>query len=350
MNESKQEWKGTPERIWENHEELFHYTNRIGLDGILATQTLYETHYAHLNDYEETLIFNSVLKNLLIPKAKQVIEKWANEGKLSKDAIDGEGGVWKAACIEVDTLVTIIYKALIKNGENSIATPFICSFCSHAGDSIRSRDGLLSQWRGYSKEGGYAIIFDAKRLHGLMDLEVAKRSYFPFGCGDVVYQGEEERLQTELGDQVKILSDFLMEMLTARALNFRKEDYPIPSIEVLTAQATCMSICKHSGFKEEKEFRIYAFRPNDKTVRDAIASGKKPDKDRAEVKRTKKGKKYIELFKNLKTELPIKRIIVGPQNNKEKIADGLRKDPRFSKINIEISSIPFAEQNWEEDD
>lgn len=110
------------------------------------------------------------------------------------------------------------------------------------------------------------------------------------------------------------------------------------------AHAACIALYKHSGFKEENEVRIYAYRTNDKAIREAIKAGHKLDKLQAKVQKLENGKKYIELFEGSGIELPIKRIIVGPQSDKQKIADELKG---LVDVKIDTSDIPYAEQSWE---
>jgi hypothetical protein len=46
----------------------------------------------------------------------------------------------------------------------------LTSFCGVA-NSVISESGLLSQWRGYGIDGGYAIVFDTKALKALVAQE-----------------------------------------------------------------------------------------------------------------------------------------------------------------------------------
>lgn len=47
---------------------------------------------------------------------------------------------------------------------------YVVSFCK-ASDAWGSQHGLLSQWRGYGLDGGYAIVFDRERLGALLEQE-----------------------------------------------------------------------------------------------------------------------------------------------------------------------------------
>lgn len=346
--ESSQIWFGTERKLWEDHAELFHYTNKEGLDGILKSQTLFATHYAYLNDQEEITRFRGALKSILIPKLKLTIEKWLREGKANAEAIKSEGGILRLCNIEIDTLIEILYRGLLDDGKHEgVATPYIFSFCSHAQDKQKSKDGLLSQWRGYAKEGGFAIVFDTEKLETLLKREADTRTYSPLGWGDVIYQGDEEKLQKELGEQIKIIEDFLLALAHARA--FRTQ-LPEATTRQFMAHAACTALYKHNGFKEENEVRIYAYRPCDRVVKKAKKSGVAIDKPQATVHKFNNGKPYIELFKNFGVTLPIKRIIVGPQKKKEQEAHELKSDPRLKNVGVSVSGIPYVEQSWGQKD
>ncbi|HYE22524.1 MAG TPA: DUF2971 domain-containing protein, partial [Verrucomicrobiae bacterium] len=194
-----------------------------------------------------------------------------------------------------------------------------------------------------AKDGGFAIVFETKKLEPLLNREAEERNYFPLGWGDVIYHGDEKKLRKELGDQVNIIKDLLMRLAQARAF---KTEVPVPELIETVAYAVCIALYKHIGFAEENEVRIYAYRPCDRVYKLSKAVG--AVQPQAEIHKNKHGKPYIELFRNFREPLPIKRIIVGPQRNKEKVAQELRKDSRLRDI-VSVSGIPYIEQSWGED-
>ena len=116
------------------HPELFHYTDAAGLNGIIKTQTLWATHYKHLKDAEEVdHYFKDRLPDVLGNNAGEAIANWRT--KLFVD-------------------------------DDPLAEPYITSFCTTSNEKVK-KHGLLSQWRGYSQGGGYAIVF---KTSGLMEL------------------------------------------------------------------------------------------------------------------------------------------------------------------------------------
>ena len=54
-----------------------------------------------------------------------------------------------------------------------------------------SKNGLLSQWRGYGVGGGYAIVFDPSGIEQLLNLENKMFQYQHMQWGDVHYYGRQ---------------------------------------------------------------------------------------------------------------------------------------------------------------
>ena len=117
----------------------------------------------------------------------------------------------------------------------------------------------------------------------------------------------------------------------------------------------CTIFYKDEGFKEENEVRIHAY-PN---VHDERYLSPERDqlgliKPEKELKfRNKNGDcvPYIELFafpsddskKELREDLPIKRIIVGPHRNQESRVSALKLKLRGRGIDVTSSKIPYRE-------
>jgi hypothetical protein len=74
---------------------------------------------------------------------------------------------------------------------------YVLSFCT-TDDPWMSKNGLLSQWRGYGQTGGYAIVFDARGLDELFTIE--PKSYYEeeLRLGDVEYHRAEPSFTTKL--------------------------------------------------------------------------------------------------------------------------------------------------------
>ncbi len=218
----------------------------------------------------------------------------------------------------------------------ALAAPYITSFCAHTSDQkYEQRNGLLSQWRGYAR-GGYAIVFDAKKLCDLYRLEAKKYYYLSSHIGDVVYQGDEETFEEEFGERIeKIKYGFLKFIETG--------SWEVGEIfgDVLLI-FTCL---KHRGFFEEREVRSVAFpmteevQENYKRVDPTYVSPGTPMK---EIHVREDGAPYLEMFDfDEKPPLPITRIVVGPQENqvrsKKEIENLIGKD-----IEVHCSETPLS--------
>jgi hypothetical protein len=113
-------------------------------------------------------------------------------------------------------------------------------------------------------------------------------------------------------------------------------------VNVAYAFLACTNGLKHIGFREEKEVRF--------SILNSIKyKGFKPPILKQVKTRLKEGVfiRYIEIFgyeKSVKVNLPISRIIVGPNKNKEERADSLRKFLKQIDLNIPVtvSEIPYT--------
>lgn len=277
--------------------QLFHYTSAAGLDGIIRSQTLRATHYAYLNDAEEIRHF---LKNRLPEVFEKVI---LNQGDKEEEA---------------RRLGTKIAESLLEKLLNSaassepLAEPYITSFCTPSGrDSRVNKHGLLSQWRGYGKDGGYALVFDTEGLSELLT-EFAEK-YKNGGnlfAGDVVYSSDSnqtfyEEFAVDLTTMEKFLSSLLRGIEDHESLD-----------NIFAAVMRCACRYKHWGFKEENEVRLILI-PNNKEVREyakteGITINEIP---RKQYIRSGTNVPFVDLLEGITSStrsLPIQRVIVGP--------------------------------------
>jgi len=123
---------------------------------------------------------------------------------------------------------------------------YIFCLCEHDPDDY---DGALSMWRGYGGNGGgAAIVF---RTASLIVVEET-----PFILGRVSYRSAEQR-------------DELLASLAKKAAAMLQKDGPIdqrPSeaaMILFRAALQCALFTKHSGFREEKEWRLVYMREMD---------------------------------------------------------------------------------------
>ena len=329
-----------PKKVSEEHAELFHYTGAAGLAGILESQTLRATHYSYLNDSEEVrLFFDRGLRSLLEAEVREGLRSLANAPGNQK-LIDEIGGFKNAVTDSLNGLVTGIRQSTIAFNE-----PYMLSFCSSRSPSVRS-DGLLSQWRGYGKEGGYAIVFDPLGIEVLLEMEESTFHYQHVQIGDVHYYDDKESSEVvQLAEEIQQAQ----RVLKASVLEFLLNHDPARLEPTYEAVTTLSCLTKHWGFHEECEVRVVMVPAEHSVAAQAQSVGfTKPLKPRRFFNRDGCPVPYISLFDKRsstgqKQSLPISRIIVGPHRDKErrKHAVELLLEAHEIEAKVSTSDIPY---------
>ena len=313
-----------------HHEEVLHYTTAAGLHGIVSSKTLWASHSRFLNDTEEGVGFSTrILSEILRPAFKKHVE----------EAEDVAARVQAAEHLGVDLFEHWLAK-IVKGFTDAQLTAqdnYNTAFCTTE-DKWISQHGLLSQWRGYGLDGGYAIVFDTKALVKLLNVE--REMYFEEGWawGDVQYR---MAALSSLGDtdgvkhfkQVrKGLFDYL------RTEDIEKAYPAFDSIAVLSA------FHKHRGFEEEKEVRIVVSEPSPAVgPAPSNKSGKSSRKVHSYL-RDGTAMPCIHLFEDQDLKaLPIRRVIVGPHPEKQERKRAIEILLRDHGINAKVlvSDTPF---------
>lgn len=324
------------QRVSETCSELLHYTTAAGLQGIIQSQQVWATNIAYLNDAEEhTGFFDRRLPRLLHAPIQNALDelRGTDSGQRYLEAVGGPDNARKDLATLAGTFRSVTLK---------FNYPYVTSFCRALSPHVAA-DGLLSQWRGYGVDGGYAIVFGTDGVEKLLDEESKRFNYQSLRWGDVEYYDKapsQEAVHTETIEWEKAIQDAVRKFLVTR--NERELD---AALEPVTALA-CLH--KHTGFLEEAEVRIVAIPANPEVLEASQKTG-----DRRPPKRihfvTKNGVlvPYIELFerKNLssKGKLPITRVIVGPHPNKLKRQKAVALMLEQHQIDAEatISDIPY---------
>lgn len=186
---------------------LFHYTNSAGLVGITKDRKLWATHILHLNDASEY---------------RESISRVREEVERIESASTREG---------TQRLLLALDGVLIAEDMNVFVTSF------------SERGNVLSQWRAYSGSGaGYSIGFDPLQL----DYLAAHPESTFVQC---IYQEDRQRrLITAIAEA---LLDLFRDEHTADMYLWQQIRYP----EFLKTVRFIAAI-KHSGFREEREWRL----------------------------------------------------------------------------------------------
>jgi hypothetical protein len=325
------------------HPELFHYTGIEGLEGIINTQTLWATHFEFSNDTSEFRAFGERLPDILRQKVTSAVEELIRLTPANRALIEQQGGKDKAVEVILDWIKNGIYGTLLGTDDTEpFVEPYITSFCTTTDEEDIAQHGLLSQWRGYGQEGGYAIVFDTARLELLLHEESEKWAYSIIGGADVIYSSDkDERIREEFGDSMDKLAESFFDFLTTGDPSSLKNTF-----ETFTG---CAFRYKHGGFHEEKEVRIVAIPLNRKLLAEAKASGQvSAEKPRKAFPRSGTAVPCIHLFEEItqlpQKPLPIKRIIIGPHRDKSNRQRSVKimLDQHGLDIPVLVSGIPYV--------
>lgn len=317
---------------------LFHYTTGEGLKGILSTQTLWATDFQYLNDLKELRQAEGILFSIFRPIVEKTIEPIrAAHPEREQKAIALFGSYEKSVDHETKKLVESLLWVL----RDKI---FILSFCLHSKDDFIFDNGILSMWRAYGRQNAYAIEFDCDQLLELWKKEIERNEYIVYTINKITYDFGMGSLKTKIEEHGEDLSSLAEKMMQAMRDGKEAPDTPVTRTEYWSLVDVASTI-KHQGFAEEDELRFVFYVQNCKVT--------KQDNPKATLKRQGpvfyhdaggfKTIPRIHLFENSGSHLPIKRIIVGPHENKEKHAAELRNwlEIHGHKIPVTISQIPF---------
>ena len=317
-------------KLHEEHKELMHYTNASGLYGIVTSKTLWASHTSFMNDTEEVVGFsNRVLPKILrqeferhVGKSEDFAAKVEDARQLGIDFIE----------IEVKKLIEAFKEA------EKAQDHYVSSFCTTKDEWI-FQNGLLSQWRGYGLDGGYAIVFDAARLHSLLTVEHEKYYEESLLLADVQYGMARfpEVKDEQISEHIKRLTTWAHTRLSRSATNAENE-------EAAESNSVLSILCKHRGFEEEKEVRIVVSEPSAKIGPDPLNQSGKPYRKVKSYPRNGVPVPCVHLFEDQKlVALPIQRVIVGPHPEKLDRKSAVEILLRNHNIDAEVlaSDTPF---------
>lgn len=201
---------------------LFHYTTQAGLLGILSSRSLWATDVGFLNDANEL--------ELVKPQLREALDALAETLDGADDPTD-EAFAWSPAAVARAT-VQLIDQPDARRRERPWLGAYVACFCDD-GD-------LLSQWRGYGKNGGYSLGFDA-------DVLSASRMSVPS-------DPEPRLLQVQYGDGAvaAVVDEFTQAWATWESGAGVDMGYVRYAELVLPALASV----KNPAFREEREWRL----------------------------------------------------------------------------------------------
>lgn len=316
------------------YERLYHYTTFEGLLGILNTRSLWATNYKFLNDTSELNLFLNeklpeVFRETIYKKYKQFFDE--NPEKFEEFKSKTRKDLWDVCLFESQSLIRSFMSPLNEQ-------IYICSLCGDNQDDFTNKNGLLSQWRAYGKNGGFAIVLNTKEMETILEKEFASYMYGSISMSDVIYSHDIARFKSELGQDLETIikhAEHIINNLISgeQYIKFEKNSY--------SAFLNCIARYKHQGFKEENEVRIFshlllepfkAYETEGKVEKEVLFRGN-------ELLKTP----YISLFGNKDSQLPIKEIIVGPQREQDKRCSFIKTLLRNEDIEVTKSEIPYID-------
>lgn len=144
-----------PKRVTEAHKELMHYTTSSGLAGIVFSGCVWATNAAALNDSQEIIhFFDTRLVDIIREEVANAINELVKNPRIAQK-IESDGGSDKVAAAQTGIVTDLLREAMLLFHQ-----PHIFSLSAITNDRVRD-NGLLSQWRGYGPDGGYALVFDS---------------------------------------------------------------------------------------------------------------------------------------------------------------------------------------------
>ncbi|MEQ8267298.1 MAG: DUF2971 domain-containing protein [Parvibaculum sp.] len=302
---------------------IYHYTDKNGLTGIIGSQQLWATRFDGLNDKSEVEHFHQLLVSAVLKKAIPAALKVLPASFSARRRFERNGGFRQVLSRDITNLLTSSHEAAFAGNEfdQAVFPPFITSFCTHdRSQPYEQKNGLLSQWRGYGKNGRYALVLDTNALEKNLELEKSSFEYSFMQLDRVVYNNSaldfEGRFNDVITHFVQTFVQFAASGDLASVDNIAEDDNLIRYISGAT-------LLKHQGFREEQEIRVVAFpmqaAHEEKARQISMEDGTalKPVKPQFARVSGERPVEYIKLFGDACGQLPIRRIIVGPSSDQE---------------------------------
>lgn len=327
-----------PKPVSEEYPELMHYTTGAGFTGIVSNGCLWATHAAFLNDAEEIKHFFDVrLLDVTLAEVLKYTNQLARSPAIAKK-IKAEGGIAKIAKSEAEQRV-----AQLRSATLAFNHPYIFSM-SAARDPRVSYSGLLSQWRGYGGDGGYALVLDTVAFERLLMVEGKTYHYQHAEWGDVHYYGVDPSSQLssqDVAEYEEVVKTGIAKLIRGGTAEETEGFYA--AISSLSCRY------KHWGFWKEQEVRVVAIPVDAEVARLAAEGGE--DKPQKSIKTFLRGGlpvPYLELFGSpgsteTRSRLPIKRVIVGPHREADLRAKAVQRLLETNGYDAEVvcSKIPY---------
>lgn len=302
---------------------VFHYTSVDSFELIWKNNSLRATHPKFLNDTTELRLANDFLQQRLRSVMMEEISQ--NRMKFRK-ALKKAGSIRGLVNHESKLAMQVMHDAAFEGVKSDPAfPPFLISFSNHQYGSYEYKNGLLSMWRSYGRDG-VAFELDSQELTNSLKSESSKYGYNVLSISDVIYQGKEKIAYEDYGDFDTEIAKLAFDLLLKRG---SVSDHPEALGKFL--QFTCRY--KHRAFFEESESRIVA-------IPHPFSSTENPKPMKTIVEDT--ARKYIDIFFD---KLPVKSVIISPGEKQNEIFDRIKSILGQSSIRVAKSETPYLERS-----
>lgn len=226
---------------------LFHYTTADGLIGIFATGEIWGTAYYCANDESELAAGKGVLE----PLFRSTTQKMIQSG-------DPRVQTFRQRGVDIREYANHFEQQIAGIALSSLCAYITC-FCKATGKEDFLH-GLLSQWRGYGSDGGYALHFSRKKL--LAAIECAnKTDGLEYELQDVHYIVENAMKAVVLSHSdafVRAYTDYLDELAKPLDSSRKTRRNPLEGLAggPLESFLDYLIHTKNMHFGEERECRL----------------------------------------------------------------------------------------------
>ena len=201
-------------------EKIYHYTNDVGLRGILESGKIWRTSFVNLNDHSEIKYGVSLAADIL--------------NELSADGT------------RIEKIFAKTFETSVLGEIASIGHFFISSFSTDKDE--------LGQWRAYADDGnGYALEFDTKILKNILDIKKISTDGL-FASVRIDYRKDTiKNYQRQLVEKAFALVSCASKL---KVLNI-EQDYLVALSAQLASHVIYTSLhFKHNGYRSEQEYRF----------------------------------------------------------------------------------------------
>lgn len=231
---------------------LFHYTTGDGLVGVLGTNEIWSTAYYCANDESELSAGKNVLTRLFGSKTHEMIQA----GDRRAQILECRGADIRELADKFEG--TILGFAL------SVLCLYMTCFCK-PNSKEDFLHGLLSQWRAYGIDGGYALQFSRSKLQARIEQVYKSNQNLNYELQDVYYSPDNPLKAEVLKHSEAFLSSYLNHLDAIANLDFNNPAIPNPLADLtggpFESLMDYLIHTKNEHFREENECRMSILQP-----------------------------------------------------------------------------------------